>query len=312
MKIVDQLSSVHREQGFDIHVLGNEEIQISVVPRLGAKIISLKNLRTGRQWMWHPPGGPKLFSNQAGDDFSRSPLVGADECLPTIAPCFWQGRRLPDHGEVWSEPWSVDSDAWIKGILKTSISLGISPFGMERTIALHDREVRISYCLHNLSSQPERFLWAFHPLLNLQPHDRLALPDSTRALLNGAAWVDDVPPAIPDQRSVKVFAKPVSEGLAGIRNLAHGDWLELAWNPAENNTLGVWLTRGGWHGHHQFALEPSNGDQDQLALAARHDCCGLVAAHGSVGWQICLRLGMDQQINPPTFPARSSDRGTTH
>ena len=58
----------------------------------------------------------------------QSPLVGADECLPTIAPCSWRGRELPDHGEVWNVPWAVDPEALENGILKTSVRLEISPF----------------------------------------------------------------------------------------------------------------------------------------------------------------------------------------
>jgi hypothetical protein len=291
MKALTHSSAVQLVQGFEVYVINNGDIELAMVPDLGAKIISLKNLRTGREWMWHPPGGRKLFANVLHEDFSRSPLVGVDECLPTVAPCIWQGRNLPDHGEVWSEAWRVEPEAWANGMLKTSIRLKISPFEFERTIELRDNEVRIDYRLQNLSARPEAFLWAFHPLLNLQPDDQLELPDSTRALLEDAAWVDAVPPSLPERKSAKVFAKPVIEGLAGIRNCKRGERLEFVWDPTENDTLGLWLTRGGWHGHHQFAIEPSNGDNDSLATAARVDRCGVVPASDSVGWQMCLRLG---------------------
>jgi hypothetical protein len=55
----------------------------------------------------------------------------------------------------------------------------------------------------------------------------------------------------------------------------------------------LWLTRGGWHGHHHFAIEPANGDNDTLALAAGQNRCGLVPASDSVSWQIRLRIGSD-------------------
>jgi hypothetical protein len=98
---------------------------------------------------------------------------------------------------------------------------------------------------------------------------------------------------IPENNSAKVFAQPVIEGLAGIRNRLTGDRLEFIWNPAENDTLGLWLTRGGWHGHHHFAIEPANGDNDTLALAAGRNRCGIVPAADSVSWQIRLRVGSD-------------------
>src|SRR5438876_11642513 len=163
---------VRNEQGFSVYVLSSRKVQITVVPELGAKIISLKDLHTGREWMWHPRGGLKLFRNRPGDDFSRSPLVGADECLPTIAPCLWHCLALPDHGEVWCMPWSLDGDAWANGGLRTMTGLSLSPFHFERAIELQENEVRLSYQLLNQGEAEEAYLWAIHPLLSLQPGDR--------------------------------------------------------------------------------------------------------------------------------------------
>src|SRR5260370_21274909 len=118
MNTIENSFKVRHEEGFAVYVLSNQKVEIAVVPELGAKIISLKNLETGREWMWHPPGGLKLFRNRPDDDFSKSPLVGVDECLPTIAPCSWRGRDLPDHGELWNTPWSVDHMAWKGGVLR--------------------------------------------------------------------------------------------------------------------------------------------------------------------------------------------------
>ena len=292
MKALTNSFAVRQMQGFEVYVLNTEEVELAVVPELGAKIISLKNLRTGREWMWHPPGGLKLFRNRPGDAFSQSPLAGADECLPTIAPCAWQGRELPDHGEVWNVPWKVDFEALENGILKTSVRLEISPFDFERTIELRGNEIQINYQLNNYSKADRQFLWAIHPLLRLQADDQLELPASTRALLNGAAWIDAVISAIPENNSAKIFAAPVSEGLAAIGNPATGDRLEFEWSPVENGALGLWLTRGGWHGHHHFAIEPTNANDDSLAVATARNHCGTVAGNSSVSWELSLRVGL--------------------
>ncbi len=291
MKAFTNSFSVRRHQGFEVYMLSTEKVELAVVPELGAKIISLIDLRTGREWMWHPPGGLKLFRNRPGDAFSQSPLAGADECLPTIAPCSWQGHELPDHGEVWNVPWKVSPEALENGILKTSVRLEISPFNFERAIELHGNTIHINYRLNNYSAVKRQFLWAIHPLLRLQAGDQLELPASTRALLNGTTWVDAVASATSEKISAKVFARPVSEGLAAIDNPATGHRLEIEWSPVENDTLGLWLTRGGWHGHHHFAIEPTNADNDALALAAEQGHCGVVAAGDSTTWQIRFRLG---------------------
>jgi galactose mutarotase-like enzyme len=281
---------VRRERDFDLYSLDNGVVEVVAVPQLGARIIALKNVRTRRDWLWHPGGGLTLFENCAGDDFSQSPLAGIDECFPTIAPCVWRGRVLPDHGELWSAAWEVDAAAWAMGELKTRLRLAVSPFAFERTLRLAGNEVRLDYALTNLSGVEENFLWAIHPLLRLQPGDRLKLPASTRTQLNGATWVDEIDAAVPERRCAKVFAAAVVEGRAAIQNAGTGEGLEFSWNPAQNEVLGLWLTRGGWHGHDHFAIEPANGDQDCLATAVERNACGTIAAHGTLDWQIRLRI----------------------
>jgi len=291
MNVLGNRCEVRREQGFALYVLNNQEVELAVVPELGARLISLKDLGTGREWMWHPGGRRNLFRNRAGDDFAAGSLVGMDECLPTIASCSWQGQALPDHGEVWAAPWAVDAAAWEQGVLRTSVKLKILPLTFERTIELQGNELRLGYRLTNQGATQESFLWAMHPLLRLEAADRLELPASTRALLNGSAWVNPVHSAIPEGRCEKVFASPITEGRAAISNPRTADRLEFEWDPTENNTLGLWLTRGGWHGHHHFALEPANGEPDDLALAAQRKRCGVVTAHGAAAWQVTLRVG---------------------
>jgi galactose mutarotase-like enzyme len=281
---------IREEQGFAVHVLSNDKLALAVVPELGARIISLKNVRSGREWMWHPPGGLKLFPNRLGDDFAQSPLAGLDECLPTVAPCSWRGRELPDHGEVWPVPWQVDKSAWEVGVLRTSIKLAVSPLEFERTIELRDNEVCLSYQLINRNGAAECYLWAMHPLLQFEEGDQFELPACTRARLNDKAWSETVKAIVPEGQCAKAFARPVHEGFAGISNRDTGDRLSFEWNPKENDTLGLWLTRGGWHGYHHLALEPTNAAHDALAIAAQETRCGVVGADGSVTWDVRIRV----------------------
>jgi len=285
-----QLCEIRDVQGFAAYVLRNETLEIGVIPELGARIYSLKSLRTGREWMWHPGADLDLFRNRFGDDFAQSTLVGADECLPTIAACRWAGRELPDHGEVWGVPWSLDQEVWKRGVLQTRVDLPVSPLTFERTLELGPGQVRLSYRLVNQSEAAVQYLWALHPLLRVVPGDRLILPQETRELLNGEIWLDALEVEKPHDDCAKVFARPLAKAAAGIANSATGERLEFEWDPRENNTLGIWLTRGGWHGHHHFALEPSNAATDSLALAAAQRSCGRVAPKGTVCWMVGVRV----------------------
>ncbi len=289
-------STTHRGirqfEGFAVYVIRSETVEVEVVPELGAKIISLKNLRTQREWLWHPKDKLELFKNTAQDEFSESPLVGIDECLPTIMACSWRGRELPDHGEAWRAPWTVDAQAWQLGVLKTSIKLERSPFVFERVLELQGDHLQFRYKLTNLAAAKECFIWAIHPLLRLREGDGLELPKSTRALLNGEAWVDAVTSAMPENECCKTFARPVREGWAAVKTTVDGDRLQFNWDPSANNTLGLWLTRGGWHGHHHFAIEPANADHDSLAVAAAVQRCGEIAGGCSATWELSLQVGL--------------------
>ena len=213
-----------------------------------------------------------------------------DECLPTVEPCVWRGRQLHDHGEVWAAAWEVDGGAWKSGALKTSVSMNISPHDFARTLELDRNEIRLTYQLVNRSRMAEYFIWAMHPLLRLQTGDRLVLPSCTRALMNGEALIDELDLVMFKGNAFKVFAGPLKSGMAAIESNQTGERIEFDWASAENNSLGLWLTRGGWHGHHHFAIEPTNAGADALTTAVVRRWCGMLQGASSLGWQVRIRI----------------------
>ena len=215
------IAATRTEQGFSVFTLRTASLELSAVPELGTKIISLKNLRTNREWMSCRSGGMRLFRNRPGDDFATSTLVGWDECLPTIAPCTWKSRTLPDHGEVWSVPWEVDQESWRRGVLSTRVRLSVSPLVFQRTIELADREVQLRYALTNEGDERESFLWAMHPLLTIHDGDRFDLSPEVRDQLSTKNWIDSLTFDNQTPACAKVFAGPLSQGRAGIVNPAH-------------------------------------------------------------------------------------------
>src|SRR3569623_1213456 len=64
-------------------------------PALGGRWTSLS--AGGREWLWR-----RLVASRAAV-LPGAPFVdagGVEECLPTI-------RGVPDHGDVWSRPWTA-------------------------------------------------------------------------------------------------------------------------------------------------------------------------------------------------------------
>jgi galactose mutarotase-like enzyme len=284
------LTTRSRVDGFEVFCLRNESLEIKVIPELGAKVISLRNLRSGREWLWHPGTDLKLFRNKLADDFARSTMIGWDECLPSIAACDWRGRAIPDHGEVWSRPWELDTAACDRGVLQTSIRLAVSPFHFTRRIELRGNTFHLSYALANLDPQPQEFLWAMHPLLRIHPGDQLELTPETRQQLASENWLDTLDLASRTPACAKVFAGPLREGRAAVFNPGSGDRLTYEWDTTICNTLGLWLTRGGWNGYHHLALEPCNGAPDSLAVAAAGKHCGIIPGSSQQQWTVKMRV----------------------
>jgi hypothetical protein len=69
----------------------------------------------GREWLWHRPD-PARAGVRPGDPFVDA--GGVEECIPTV-------RGRPDHGDVWSRPWTatgVEGDGF-----RTYRSIGVEP-----------------------------------------------------------------------------------------------------------------------------------------------------------------------------------------
>jgi len=120
------LVATSSSQGFTTKGLRGRTAQLWMVPELGGRVVSLRSLRTGREWCWRRPGPHWLWANDAGDDFGSSPQAGIDECVPTVAACQVRGRRLPDHGEVWYQDWRLDPAAEAAGVLRAELNLTVS------------------------------------------------------------------------------------------------------------------------------------------------------------------------------------------
>jgi galactose mutarotase-like enzyme len=312
----DFQSSHVSHSGFSARRLSNAFLSVDVVPELGARMVSLKNIRSGREWCWNPDESMQLFANDYGDSFAESPNVGFDECFPTIEACEWQGRRLPCHGEVWSVPWKLDEQAWERGIISTTVTCRQSPFELNRQLSLRGNQVHLNYLLRNKGEQPEAYLWAFHPMMRVNSDDRLELPEEVRILqVEGARGVPENAPesdwswpspfagfeldrfelGANESASVKGFTGKLKESAARIASQANGEYFEISWEAEPNPFLGVWINRGAYQGfQYVAALEPTNGQTDFLS---KHHMPRLLSAGAQCSWSITITLGILSEIN---------------
>jgi len=299
------------EQGFAVKGLRSSSAELLMVPELGGRIISLKNLRTGREWLWHQPRPDWLWANQPNDNFGLSTQAGIDECVPTVSSCRWKGRAVPDHGEVWFQDWKLDPEALAHKELKATVPLTVSPLIFSRAIrAGEDGAFIFDYSLQNTGDEQEPYIWCFHPLKNIVPGDRLELPPEVTSLRldgglgapiqRGDVWAYPEPfpgirldecitPGMPGEVCVKGFAGPLETGHAALVNDATGDRLELSWDASLIPYLGIWINRG-LCGFHHVALEPTTGAPDALDSAVgKWRQYSVVQPGETVRWTITLK-----------------------
>ena len=128
-------------RGLDAWVLENEILRTIVVPELGAKLVSLLDKRSQREWLVDP--GERPFQKVAyGAPFEKQDMSGWDDMFPTISACEYPGPgekhgvALPDHGEVWSLPWTVTqacSDRLALSVEGKGAALPVEPqYGIRR------------------------------------------------------------------------------------------------------------------------------------------------------------------------------------
>jgi len=283
------MAEVFREkiQGFDCVGLRSNEVEIRILPGLGAKIYSLIDLRTSREWMWAPTVQRRLFRNALSDSFLVGPMLGADEMVPTIGACQWRGLSIPGHGEAWREAWELDMDTLVNGAITTRLRLPVSPLSIERTLTLEGGRVLMRYKLTSHADAPLEYVWALHPLMTVVAGDELALPPEVGTVRTDAAfncdlgargasfeWPDPRPGMHLDKldfgvkdAAIKFFTGPLVHGWAEIRNQTTGDRIRYSFDIHELNTLGIWINRGGLSGYHHTAIEPTNGAPDALDVA---------------------------------------------
>lgn len=299
--------------------------RVVVAPHLGARIVSLLDRRSGREWLTPGPAPtPAALETWAGEEaaFRADEAFGWDECLPTVARCTDPldplGPPLRDHGSFWGREAATSIE---EGTIVTEWPADRWGLGFLRRLRLDSSAVIADYALYNPTRQPVPFLWSGHPLFQLEPGTRLHLPKVDRVLLDHAeglqldprrvGWprataldgqtvdLDIVQPASAGA-SIKAFARGM-EGRAGAL-APDGSWIGVAWDPGFAPTLGVWLNYGSWPQERPLfhvGLEPTTAAHDALSDAIADRGVATVGPARTVRWWMRIEVG----TQPPGLAA---------
>jgi hypothetical protein len=295
--------------------LEDEAMAVTVVPQVGGRVVSLADVRTGREWLvqGEPPDAAEL-ERWAGEDarFVGRESFGWDECLPTVTVCpdptDPSAPPLRDHGDQWGRPCDVRVDPATASVT-TRWPSPRWPLTLERRLTLSAGAGLVAdYLLRSRATRPLPVLWSAHPVLHLEPGTRIGLGGVPVVRVVGVmgwsfepgeavGWPEPVAGfdlsrvrAIEERGAVKLYAATTTASAttpdgARITVRADGDLVR---------TTGVWLDAGGWPPGdapvHQTALEPTSSPDDHVAAALAHGRAWALPAGGSRSWWIRVQL----------------------
>lgn len=257
-------------------VLESKVLRVVVLPELGFKTASIVYKPKDKEFLFQPSKDRYEIPHH-GAEFEKYDTSGLDEMLPTIDKCDYpegtfQGRELPDHGDVWSLPWDVEVK---DNIVTGSVNLISLPLEFQKSIGFeNDNTIRMDYKVKNLSDENVYYLWALHGLNVFDNNTEFIFASDMDRVLNVHNDEDlnliDLKclKNYEDKKTYKYyFQGELETGRVGLNYTKERIKYMINYDTKVNPYLGVWITKGGFKGEYNCALEPSNGFYDTVSLA---------------------------------------------
>jgi len=291
--------------------LTNGRTRIVVDPDRGGAITELTGGPSGDTWLFHDPSRGTAFpaDHPVYDDVWRG---GFEELFPNDAPGVFDGRALPDHGELWNAPCKVGRASGTELHLRRRCTT--VPADFEKTIALDPSRcgLTIRYRLANRGDVPLWHLFKLHPAVRVEAGDRLLLPGGAVtpvepgfgrllgagpfrwpvALDEAGAPLDLSLVRPPESRFREfVYVAEMPEGWCGIRRARTGETLTIRYPLAVFPYCWLFITYGGWRGYCTAVLEPCTNMPKDLTAARDRGTCAVLAPGEAREYVVRVEVG---------------------
>lgn len=296
-------------------VLSNACLRVEFLPEPGGKMVSLKDLRSGYEYLVQREG--KTYRDQPfAGNYVEGECSGYDDMFPTIDACDyqeqpWKGTPMSDHGEVWSLPWAseISSDS-----LKLTVKGIRFPYILQKEISfVSDDILHFRYQLLNTGEHDLEFLWAGHFMINIEPGTRVEVPGDCRKavsiLSNSNRTYGEVMdwPVFSDAQGNDYHADVVrpaeSRGFEKyyFRDKLRDGWCRLVYPDKKKQLtisfsadtvpyLGLLMNENGWGDLYNIFIEPCTVCYDRPDIAKAYGQVSKVGAGGNYYWDIYLTI----------------------
>lgn len=261
--------------GLRLLQLENGWLSLSVLPEVGAKILTLLDKKNKRNLLWRNPRiRPQAYPIDA--NFDNYWCGGWDDAYPTADACAHGGEPFPNLGELRSLRWEVETleADETKATARLSAYGPISAIKATKTVSLTGRTLQMNFSIESLSPIPLDFLWGTHPAFAVEEGSRLIIPARTGIV----AQSNHPSLGTPGDRYNWPLVKGTDMSIvpdisAGINCGHYATDLEDGWFAVETRGQGIlyefpretcphlwlWLVYGGWRGYHHAVVEPWTG-----------------------------------------------------
>jgi hypothetical protein len=280
-------------------IMKNENLQVKLLPDLGFKMASIVHLPKQKEFLFQPTKNKYSIPNY-NDKFEKYDTSGLDDVIPTIDECTYphgkfKGKLLPDHGDVWSMKWDVGV---FKNKVVGNVALKSLPLELTRHIELsEDSTIRLNYKVKNLGDEEVYFIWALHGLNNFDDYTEFIFQEDMVDVINvydnedltkiDLKKLDNYETG----RSYKYyFLNEFNKGEVGLNYTREKLKYIIKYDANVLPYLGIWITKGGFKGEHNCALEPSNGFYDSLSTAYLNKKLPCLSSHEEINWSIEIQI----------------------
>lgn len=308
-------------RGQPVTVLENADVRAVVLPGLGGKIMSLIDKRADCELLWRNervPVRPVPFGSGYDDQF----LGGWDELYPNDEPETLAGEPYPDHGEVWSLPWtattgSTDGTAWLELSLRTPISGSMIT---KRLTLGAGADLQVDYRVTNPTRTDLPHLWKSHVAVALQPDTMIEL-GAREVLVHEFGLPRARPPGgrtgwpyleadgvrhdlrtLPDTRdrgvSEFLIATDLHRGSCGVTHPGARTGLQLAWDVADLPSCWLFASYGGgWRDLDVLVLEPCTGYPLSVTEGVAAGTHRILPAGATAEWRLTATIGAETPLS---------------
>ena len=298
-------------------VLENRHLRVVICPALGARILHFEDRATGTDMLWHNPDvahRPVSVGASYDDNFAG----GWDELFPNDLEDAVGDVTYPDHGELWSQPWTASTMAAVEGEVTLHLSLAgtATTATVEKWLTLRagESQLRMRHRITNTGARPLDFLWKLHPALAIDEGDTVDVPGQTCELVDPSfgrtaaparfAWphasqVDGssidlrVVPALDGTREF-VYVRDLTDGWCALHRRKLGMGFGLVFPVEVFSSVWLFMTFGGWRGHSTVVLEPCTTVPKDLNEAIRAGSARRLAPGESLECTVRAILFVDQ------------------